>query len=147
MLILCTELSTISKDAQALQADLNRLVEWAQKWQMTFNSSKCVLLRVSRSLNDVDFTYEMMGRPLGSVESHKYLGVEIDRKLSWSKHISAITGKGNRALGFIRRNVHNFFEEVKKQAYYSIVRQHLEDASSAWDPPPTQKNVKAIEGV
>ena len=74
---------------------------------MTFNSSKCVLLRVSRSLNDVDFTYEMMGRPLESVESHKYLGVEIDRKLSWNKHISAITGKGNRALGFIRRNLHN----------------------------------------
>ena len=146
LLILCTELSTISKDAQALQADLNRLVEWAQKWQMTFNSSKCVLLRVSRSLNDVDFTYEMMGRPLESVESHKYLGVEIDRKLSWNKHISAITGKGNRALGFIRRNLHNFFEEVKKQAYYSLVRPHLEYASSAWDPP-TQKNAKAIEGV
>ena len=41
---------------------------------MTFNSSKCVLLRVSRSVNDVDFSYEMMGRPLESVESHKYLG-------------------------------------------------------------------------
>ena len=120
MLILCTELSTISKDAQALQADLNKLVLWAQKWQMTFNSSKCVLLRISRSLNDVDFTYEIItiiiiiynlyrgkGRPLESVESHKYLGVEIDRKLSWNKHISAITGKGNRALGFIRRNLHN----------------------------------------
>ena len=48
----------------------------------------------------------MMGRPLESVESHKYLGVEIDRKLSWNKHISAITGKANRALGFIRRNLH-----------------------------------------
>ena len=66
------------QDAQALQADLNKLVEWAQKWQMTFNSSKFVLLRVSRSVNDVDFSYEMMGRSLESVESHKYLGVEIE---------------------------------------------------------------------
>ena len=134
------------QDAQALQADLNKLVEWAQKWQMTFNSSKCVMLRVSRSVNDVDFSYEMMGRLLESVESHKYLGVEIDRKLSWNKHISAITGKGNRALGFIRRNLHNCPEEVKKQAYYSLIRPHFEYASSAWDPH-TQKNIKAIEGV
>ena len=116
------------QDAQTLQADLNKLVEWAQKWQMTFNSSKFVLLRVSRSVNDVDFSYEMMGRSLESVESHKYLGVEIDRKLSWNKHISAITGKGNRALGFIRRNLHNCPEKVKKQAYYSLVRPHLEYA-------------------
>ena len=83
-----------------------------------------------------DFCYEMMERSLESVESHKYLGVEIDRKLSWNKHISAITGKGNRALGFIRRNLHNCPEEVKKQAYYSLVRPHLENASSAWNPPP-----------
>ena len=101
---------------------------------MTFNSSKCVLLRISRSVNDVDFSYEMMEWPLESVESHKYLGVEIDRKLSWNKHISAITRKGNRALGDIRRNLHNCPEEVKKQACYSLVRPHLEYASSAWDP-------------
>ena len=62
------------------------------------------------------------------------------------EHISAITGKGNRALGFIRRNLHNCPEEVKKQAYYSLVRPHLEYASSAWDPH-TEKNIKAIERV
>ena len=128
----------------ALQADLNKLVEWAQKGQMTFNSSKCVLLRVSRSVN-ADFFNEMMGRPLESVESHKYPGVEIDRKLSWNKHISDITEKGNRALDFIRRNLHSCPEEAKKQAYYSLVRPHLEYASSARDPH-TQKNAKAIEG-
>ena len=97
-------------------------------------------------MNNVDFSYEMMGQPLESVESYKYLGVEIDRKLSLNKHISAITGKGSRALGFIRRNLHNCPEEVEKQAYYSLVRPHLEYASSAWDPP-TQKNIKAFEGV
>ena len=134
------------QDVQALQADLNKLVEWAQKWQMTLNSSKCVMLRVSRSVNDVNFSYEMMGRPPESDKSKKYLGVEINRTVSWNKHISAITGKGNRALGFIRRNLHNCPEEVKKQVYYSLVRPHLEYASSAWDPH-TQKNIKSIEGV
>ena len=90
-------------------------------------------------MNDIDFSYEMMGRPLESVESHKYLEVEIDGKLSWNKHISAVTVKGNRALDFIRRNLNNCPEEVKKQVYYSLVRPHLEYASCAWDPH-TQKN-------
>ena len=38
---------------------------------MTFDSSKCVLLRVSRSVNDVGFSYEMMGRPLESGSGDK----------------------------------------------------------------------------
>jgi hypothetical protein len=44
-----------------------------------------------------------------------------------------MVSKGNKALGFIRRNVGSCPEEVKKQAYLAFVRPHLEYASSAWE--------------
>ena len=37
------------EDAKALQEDLDRLVKWSDKWQMTFNINKCRTLRVHRS--------------------------------------------------------------------------------------------------
>jgi hypothetical protein len=40
--------------------------------------------------------------------------------------------EGNKALGFIRRNVGSCPEEVKKQAYLALIRPHLEYASSRW---------------
>ena len=69
--------------AEVLQSDLNKLVVWSEKWQMTFNVSKCFLLRITSSRdNVVDYTYTMMGEPITSVTQHKYLGVELDSKLT-----------------------------------------------------------------
>ena len=88
----------------------------------------------------------MMGQPITSVTQHKYLGVELDSKLTWNEHISAITGKVNSSLGFLRRNLYNCPEQIKTQAYNSLVRPLLEYACSVWDPH-TQKNVQSIEKV
>jgi hypothetical protein len=37
--------------------------------------------------------------------------------MSWDKQVQKVVAKGNKALGFIRRNVGLCPEEVKKQAY------------------------------
>ena len=115
---------------------------------MAFNASKCFLLRGTRSRdNVVNCTYTMMGQPITSVtRRHKYLGVELDSKLTWNEHISAITGKPNSSLGFLRRNLYNCSEQIKTQAYYSLVGPSLEYACSVWDPH-TQKNIQSIEKV
>ena len=88
----------------------------------------------------------MMGQPITSVTQHKYLGVELESKLTWNEHISAITGRANSSLGVLTGNLHNCPEQIKTQAYYSLVRPHLEYAYSVWDPH-TQKNIQSIEKV
>ena len=134
--------------AEMLQSDLNKLLVWSEKWQMAFNASKCFLLRGTRSRdNVVNCTYTMMGQPITSVtRRHKYLGVELDSKLTWNEHISAITGKANSSLGFLRRNLYNCPYQIKMQAHHSLVRPHLEYACSVWDSH-TQKNIQSIEKI
>ena len=50
------------------------------------------------------------------------------------------------SLGFLRRNLSSCPEGVKEAAYKTIVRPHVEYASSVWDPH-LKKHVKQIEGV
>ena len=98
----------------------------------------------------VYYNYTSMGQPITSVTQHKYLGVELDNILTWNEHISAITGKANSSLGFLRRNLYNCPEQIKTWAYYSLVRPHLEYECLVWDPhtqPHTQKNIQSIEIV
>ena len=49
--------------------------------------------------------YFMHNKELESVDTAKYLGVNISRVLSWNTHINNITASANRTLGFVKRNV------------------------------------------
>ena len=61
-----------------------------------------------------------------AVDHYKYLGVELSSDLNWDFHIAGIIGTANRSLGFIRRSLNKFPENVKEQAYLALVRPQLE---------------------
>ena len=133
-------------DCKLLQKDLDRMVLWTKQWQMIFNPLKCYVLKITRSKKPVMFDYTIDGHILETVKSNPYLGVELTDNMSWEKQVNKVVTKGNKALGFIRRNLGTCPEEVKKQAYLALVRPHLEYASSAWDPH-LQKHTHQIEMV
>ena len=85
-----------------LQSDLNTLQHWERTWDMEFNPSKCQVISVSRSKKSLKSRYYLHGQ---SVDSAKYLGVTISKDLSWNSHFENITVRGNRTLGFVKRNI------------------------------------------
>ena len=74
------------KDIPALQLDLNRLSDWANKWQLRFNPEKCEVIHATHSRDRSKPSYSL-GVQLKSVESVKDLGVTINSDLSWGKHV------------------------------------------------------------
>ena len=111
---------------------------------MSFNLSKCHILHVSRKKQPSTHTYHLKGSVLETVSDATYLGVEISRDLSWHKQCNKVSAKGNRTLGFVKRNVKSTSRSTKDYAYKSLVRPTIEDASSVWSPH--QKDlIKKIE--
>ena len=82
----------------------------------------------------IKFQYKLHNEALENVKSAKYLGITVASDLSWNKHIATVTSKANKALGFVKRNIHSSSELVKTCAYQAIVRPSLEYASCVWDP-------------
>ena len=85
-------------DHQILQTLLAELEKWSDKWQMQFNLSKCVHLPITNKTKPSSHQYSLFGHPLSKVASHTYLGVKLDSKLSWAKHITEITSKSSKSL-------------------------------------------------
>jgi hypothetical protein len=54
--------------------------------------------------------------------------------LSMDKHVDNVAAKGNRTLGFIRRNLKDCTRTVKETSYTAIVRPTIEYAATVWDP-------------
>ena len=94
-------------DCQILQEDLNSLAQWETDWQMKFNVAKCHSMRVTRHLpsNQIHFSYSLHQQTLEHVRSAKYLRLTITDDLEWGQHISEISCKATKTLGFLRRNL------------------------------------------
>ena len=137
---------TTKEDAIQLQHDLDQLHEWATKWQLRFNVTKCTIMRFTRSLSPIIFNYKLNNHNLGTSNQHSYLGVILDNKLSWSPHISNIAAKANRTLNFLKRNLSCCSSNIKATAYLTIVRPSMEYAAVIWDPYH-HNNIQQLEKV
>ena len=119
-------------DCISLQHDLDKLVGWANKWKMEFNSKKCCTINFGNQ-ND-SFAYDIEGDWLEAKENERDLGVIIDSKLKFKEQCIAARNRANRVLGFIKRNVSYKSKFVIMSLYNSYVRPHLEYCVQAWKP-------------
>ena len=119
-------------DQEVLQADLDKLVEWSETWQMKFNLSKCNVMHMGRAKYET--AYEMGGQRLVQIENEKDLGVKVNTKLSASEQVTTARKKALRMLGAINRNVSYKSGEVITKLYCAYVRPHLEYCVQAWSP-------------
>ena len=81
--------TTINSDCDSinLQNDINKLSKWSVDWQMEFNPKKCEFLRIIKKKQIIQSTYYIGGYPLPEVSFIKYLGVTIDKQLTWNEHL------------------------------------------------------------
>ena len=137
-----------TNDNKLLQKDLSALEDWEKLWQMDFNPGKCNVIRISPSKlkKIIETNYILHNQVLEVTPSSKYLGVNISDDMSWSNHIRATVNKGNKTVGFLRRNFRECTTTVKAATYKTMVRPVLEYASTVWDPS-NQGDIEALEMV
>ena len=129
---------------QTLQDDLNAVLEWAKKWKMEFNVSKCKIMHLGH--NNPMISYSMGGSNLEVTEVEKDLGVLIDNKLDFGNHIRCIVGKANRVLGMIRVSFTCLNVPMLFNLYTALVRPLLEYCVKVWSPYK-KKYIELLEGV
>ena len=133
-------------DNQKLQNDLDILQEWEREWDMEFNPSKCQVVHITRPRRPINTTYSMHGQVLDSVDSARYLGVDITSDLSFTQHINRTTANASKSLGYLKRNILTKNPAIREAAYKTIVRPQVEYASTVWSPH-SKKDINKIEMV
>ena len=122
-------------DRQHLQDNLNKLTEWAEKWQMLFNYGKCKCLH-SGHVNE-DAQYTTGETVLNTIVKEKDIWLTISADIKVPEQCGIAAAKGNEIIGLIRRNT-VYIE--------TIVRPHLEYCIHAWRPY-RKKDIDILEIV
>ena len=95
---------------------------------------------------DVDVDVRNDTVTLENVQSAKYLGITITDNMDWGQHVSEISSKATKTLGFLRRNLAFAPRSTKEVAYKTLVRPKLEYAAPIWSPH-SKLQINQIEKV
>ena len=134
-------------DHEALQNDINRLLQWSINNKMKFHPNKCKVLSVTNERKEIIFPftdvypYHMGSDVLDYVQSEKDLGVHVTTNLLWNEQCNTLYAKANSRLGLTRRTCHFTKNTQQKRALYlALVRSQFQHCSVIWRPHTT--NIK-----
>ena len=126
--------------------DLNALEQWSIDWQLSFNTTKCEVMRISQKNDTSSPGYHLCGNRLNTVSETKDLGIYITSNLSWSLQATKCANKANSVLGFVRQTVGPTNPDLFSKLYRSLVRPILEYSSPVWSPH-LKKDIATLEKV
>ena len=71
-------------------------------------------------------------------DTAKYLGVYIDKRLSWDRHIEHINSKLNRGIGILRKLRSYLQQDSLRTIYNSFLKPYIEYGTLAWGGAPNK---------
>ena len=121
-----------------LQNHLNLLDEYFLEYGLKVNVDKCQATLFTRKLKIIPPKITLSNRELVWTRQTKYLGVTLDKNLSFRPHIKNINSKAvGRMKSIIPLLLHRAITEKSKLLIYtSIVRPIITYASPAWSTLP-----------
>ena len=119
-------------NAQKMQANLDKICQWASKWKMCFNERKCKVMHFGK--RNIRYGYSMNGYAIEEVKEEKDLGVWLEEDMRPSKQCKMAAQSANWALGQLSRAFHFRKASCLVPLYKTFVRPKLEYAVAAWSP-------------
>jgi hypothetical protein len=143
-----TKLYNTPTNNDAMQTDINVLVEWSDTWNLYFNANKCKVLHIGSSNPEKDYVMKNDNKEVNitKCKEEKDLGVFFDTSLSFDQHINKCINKANQRIGIIKRTFSYLDKDVFLQLYKSLVRPILEYGNVIWFPRLIRQSAD-IEGV
>ena len=112
---------------EKLNQDLDKITAWAHSWKMSFNPSITKqAVEVCFSNKPTPSTFEVLvfnGIPVKQSSDTKHLGLSLDFRLDFKKHLAEKLGNANQGLG------------VMKQLYKWTPRRSLEEIFKLYTRP------------
>jgi hypothetical protein len=122
-----------------LQSDIDAFATWGTTNRLTFNTANCKTITFSRKKLNICTSYVLFDAPLDRVNDIRDLGLTLDNKLDFHKHITILCKATSKLLGFIIRTSSELDSTtVVTVLYNAYVRSRLEYGAIIWDPHETK---------
>ena len=141
------------KDLNVLEAKLQRVIdiinEWSIKKKMTINTDKCEVTFFSTDSHEAKWRPNMKldGEEIKYEASPKFLGVYLDRTLSFTEHVLKVAekvGKRNRILASLSTKLWGWKKKKLRQVFCAMQKSVLDYAAAGWQPYLSDTQMKKL---
>ena len=129
----CKNLNLLKK---AIQTSLNSILAWGNKWGFKFSSSKTEAVLFTRKRKIEEIQLYLNKSQIQICSSFKYLGVTLDKKLTWGDHIQSIVVKCKKSLNLMRAVSGKYWGadfNTLILLYRSLIRSRLDYCSEGYE--------------
>ena len=130
ILISGTTLEEIQFKANQL---ISRLVDWVGANGLSLNVKKtCYMIFTRKRIDFSGFNLSIDNTVIERKTEARFLGVIVDEKLTWQKHITAVRIKMGRYLGVMYKLKHLLPIKARLNIFQSLIQSHLNFCSLVW---------------
>ena len=131
----------------SIQADLNSLSAWCNRWKMKLNAEKCFYIHYIPQNREKNYPiYFIDGIELERKENATDLGIVINENFKFHSQVNKACKKANQIINTIRRSFKSRNPRFLESMYKTYVRPHLEYCVQVWNPVNIG-DINAIERV
>ena len=131
-----TNLFFSHRDPNILVDRMNNELKSVQSWihanKLSLNIEKTHYMIFSNSLDLLPENVKINDTILSQVESTKFLGLHIDRDLSWKTHINSLNKILSRNTGILHKLKHYFPSHILQSIYSTLISPYFNYGILAW---------------
>ena len=127
-----------------LEEDLKTVNDWFRANLLTLNLDKSVSMTFS-SKKIAGVNIEVGGVSLPDVVSTKFLGIWIDRHLTWQTHFNKLVIKIKRNRYLLRQGCNHLTNHARKALYFAQIYSHLSYGITVWGPMLNQEKIAKLQ--
>ena len=126
-------LENTNERTNILNSDLDKINKWAKTWKVKFNQTKTKLMTIS-NIREPNTQPLIFGNDiLDETDSHKHLGVIIQKDCKWDLHIKSILSKCRILIGCLRSFKYRLSRRSLQTMYKSFIMPHFDFSDVIWD--------------
>ena len=118
-----------------MQTAMNTISNWADEWMVTINRIKTESTLFSLSTKKESYSLKIENDEIPQQETPTYLGVKLDKKLTWNPYITSLENKAVKKISIMRKLAGTKWganTKVLKQVYTGAVRPHLKYGATSF---------------
>ena len=132
-----------------INIELQKIKNWLDTNKLSLNIDKTEYMifqttKKYRSISDFKCDIRLNNKKLTRVEDTRFLGIQIDQNLNWSKNINKKAKQIQKTTCVMSKLKHQLPKHILKTIYFSLVESHLRFGILAWGNSPASQTHRLI---